>query len=196
MISLSPREQARVEGALKAQRDRPGHDYMPVLAPRDVESPAVELDGCPAPGEAPSVRRDKGGAGAAAAGAGDPGPALPHPQTDIPAFPNRRDADVRALGKQRVVLEIGPSAARSIASTSATKKVACGLPMLVQTGAVSAPSASSTRSVGIARASGISRQPVRAGPISTADAAVRQNLGVEQSGNGLDSHPGVAGLLI
>src|SRR6266404_8978449 len=78
---------------------------MPVLAPRDVESPAVELDGCPAPGEAPSVRRDKSGAGTAAAGPGDPGPALPHPQTDIPAFPDRRDADVRALGKQRVVLE-------------------------------------------------------------------------------------------
>src|ERR1700737_3922480 len=81
---------------------------MPVFAPRDVESPAVKFDGCLAPGEAPPVRRDEGGAGAAAAGKGDPGPALPPPQTYIPMLPDRRDADVRALGKQRVVLEDRP----------------------------------------------------------------------------------------
>src|SRR5580700_3705941 len=61
----------------------------------------------------------------------------------------------------------GPRAARSIASALATKNVACGLPMLPQTGSASAPSARSTRSVSIGRASGISSQAVRAGPIST-----------------------------
>src|SRR5215831_3211014 len=114
MISISGmtpsarREQARVEGTLKAQCCPPGHDHMPVLAPRDVESAAVELDGCAAPGQSPAMRRDEGCTGAAAAGASDPGPAFPHPQTDIPALPDRRDADVRALGKQRVVLEDRP----------------------------------------------------------------------------------------
>src|SRR6266446_8971311 len=103
-----PREQARVEGTLKAHRDRPGHDHVPVIAPRDLESPAVELDCRSASGESTTVRRDEGGTGATAAGKGDPGPALPHPQTDIPVLPDRRDADVRALGKQRVVLEDRP----------------------------------------------------------------------------------------
>src|SRR5207244_12293418 len=85
-----------------------GHNRMPVLAPRDGESAAGELDGRSASGQSASVRRDESGAGAAAAGTGDPGPALPHPQTDIPALPDRRDADIRALGKQRIVLEDRP----------------------------------------------------------------------------------------
>src|ERR1700736_2412080 len=108
MISSAPREQARVEGTLEAQCRRPGHDHMPVLAPRDVEGAAVELHRRPAPGQSPPVRGDEGGASAAAAGTGDPGPALPDPQTDVPALPNRRDADVRTLGKQWVVLENRP----------------------------------------------------------------------------------------
>src|SRR6266849_1601091 len=61
----------------------------------------------------------------------------------------------------------GPSAARSIASASSTKKVACGLPMLVQTGTTSGPSVSGTLSVSQSRASGISRQARRGRPIST-----------------------------
>ena len=69
----------------------------------------------------------------------------------------------------------GPTAARSMASSSAdaTKNTACGLPTLTAAGARNAvapaegASKSSSR-VSISRASGISRQPSRATPISTA----------------------------
>ena len=71
-----------------------------------------ELYGRSAPGEPPPVRRDEGGTGAAAAGPGDPGAALPHPQTDVLVVANRPDADVRTLGKQRVVLEDRPRTRR------------------------------------------------------------------------------------
>ncbi len=53
------------------------------------------------------MRGDHSGAGAAAAGAGDPGAALPDPQPDQAAIAHRRHADIGALRKQLVMLEDG-----------------------------------------------------------------------------------------
>ena len=39
--------------------------------------------------------------------AGDPGTALPYPQPDVAAVADCSDADIRALGKQRVMFEDG-----------------------------------------------------------------------------------------
>ena len=48
-----------------------------------------------------------------------------------------------------------------------TKNVACGLPMLAAAGSATGPTARSRCSVSIGRASGMSGQPSRAGPMST-----------------------------
>ena len=106
-MAINPCEQGRVDGAFETQRDRSRHDHVPVLAPGDIEKSAVELDDYLASGEPPPVRPDERGAGAAAAGAGDPGAALPYPQPDLPTVADRSDADIRALGKQRVMFEDG-----------------------------------------------------------------------------------------
>src|SRR5437773_12282980 len=100
-----PGQQVLVKRTFETQRYRAGHDHMPVFAPRDVEGPAVELYDRVALGEPPPICRDEGGAGAAAAGAGDPGAALPDPQPDVPPAADRGDADIGALGKQRIMFE-------------------------------------------------------------------------------------------
>src|SRR6516162_8310749 len=99
------REQVRVESALEAQRDGPRHNHMPVPAPDDVENSAIELDCRLARDEPSPVGRDERGARAAAAGAGDPGAALPDPQPDVPAVADRGDADVRTLRKDLITFE-------------------------------------------------------------------------------------------
>src|SRR5260370_26521000 len=101
-------EQVRVEPTLETQGYRADHDHMPVFAPRDVEGPAVELYDRLALGEPPPMRRDERGAGAAAAGARDPGAALPDPQPNVPPVADRGDADISALGKQRIMFEDRP----------------------------------------------------------------------------------------
>src|SRR5438128_3389694 len=103
-----PAEQVRVERTFETQRHRPGHDHMPVFTPRDIEGPAVELYDRLALGEPAPMRCDESGTGAAAAGAGDPGPALPDPQPDVPGVTDRGDADIGPLGKQRVMFEDRP----------------------------------------------------------------------------------------
>ena len=76
MISVSawrvspPASRSASNEPSKLKRDRPGHDHVPVLAPRDVERAAIELDGRAAPGQPAPMRRDERGAGAAAAGRG------------------------------------------------------------------------------------------------------------------------------
>src|SRR5436305_15342911 len=100
-----PGEEVRVERTFETQRHRPGHDHMPVFAPRDVEGPAVALYDRVALGEPPPICRDEGGAGAAAAGAGDPGAALPDPQPDVAPVADRGDAGFGALGKQGILFE-------------------------------------------------------------------------------------------
>src|SRR6516164_8910278 len=80
---------------------------MPVPAPDDVENSAIELDCRLARDEPSPVGRDERGARAAAAGAGDPGAALPDPQPDVPAVADRGDADVRTLRKDLITFELG-----------------------------------------------------------------------------------------
>ena len=72
------------------------------------------------------------------------------------------------------------------ASASATKNVACGLPMLVQTASPSGPSAAAHAACRISRASGMSRQPSRAAPISTVTPPSPRACGLEQARAGLD----------
>ena len=100
------------------------------------------------------MRGDERGASAAAAGAGDPGAALPDPQSDLPRLRIVATPILARSGNSGSCSSAGPSAARSTASASSTKKVACGLPILVQTGADNGPSVRSTRSVSGPRPAG------------------------------------------
>src|SRR5204863_7913161 len=100
-----PGEKRGIECALEGKRGRPGHDDMAVLAPVDVEGPAIEHDAGPAAGQAAARCRDERRAGAGAAGAGDAGAAFPDAQADPGAIEDRCDTDIGALGKQLVVLE-------------------------------------------------------------------------------------------
>ena len=163
-------EQARVERALEAQRRRPGHDHMPVLAPGDVELCRRRASTAAlAPGEPAPMRGDERGAGAAAAGAGDPGAALPDAQPDVAAVADRGDPDIGALRKQRVMFEDRPERGEidrlGIVDKERRVRVAdIGADRRRQAGRAPDRRARCPS----ARASGISRQPVRAGPISTA----------------------------
>src|SRR3984893_4753226 len=100
-------QRRRVERAGKAHRHRPGHEDVAVLAPVDLERAAVEDHLGLAPGEPAARGTHQRGAGAAAAGDGDAGAALP----DAKAQPRLRqhlgDADIGPLGKQRIALEPG-----------------------------------------------------------------------------------------
>src|SRR5438132_3905243 len=98
-------EQHIIEAALEGERRRPGHDHMTVLAPMDVERPAVERDRGTAAGQAAAMAGDQRGTGAGAAGAGNADTALPDAQPDPVAIEHRCDADIGALRKQRVSFE-------------------------------------------------------------------------------------------
>ncbi len=63
-----------------------------------------------AAGQLAPRRRDQGRAGAAAAGLGDAGAALPDPQADAVRDEDLREADIGALGEQRMALEHRPQA--------------------------------------------------------------------------------------
>src|SRR5438128_2475870 len=54
-------EQHIIEAALEGERRRPGHDHMTVLAPMDVERPAVERDRGTAAGQAAAMAGDQRG---------------------------------------------------------------------------------------------------------------------------------------
>ena len=70
-----------------------------------------------------------GRAGGRAAGARQPGAALPHMKQDAIRREDLGERDIGALGKYRVVFQSGPMRARSYAAASSTQKIACGLPM-------------------------------------------------------------------
>src|SRR5438132_9477300 len=75
-------EQRGIEAALESKRRRPGHDHVAVLAPAYVERAAIERHaGAPA-GQTAAMAGDERGAGAAAAGPGYAGTALPDAQPD------------------------------------------------------------------------------------------------------------------
>ena len=81
---------------------------MAVVAPLDLQRPAVEGDGDAPAGQAAPGGGDRGGAGAGAAGAGHAGAALADAQAQRVRTGQLRDADVGAFGEDRVVLELGP----------------------------------------------------------------------------------------
>src|ERR1700687_3677500 len=103
----SPGEQGGIEAAFESERRRPGHHHMPVGQPAYLEFPAVERDRRLPSGQPAAVGRDQRSAGAAAAGLGDPGAALPDAHPDPRAFASRRAPDIGALGKQRIMFEPG-----------------------------------------------------------------------------------------
>jgi hypothetical protein len=81
---------------------------MAVGEPFDVEVATVEPHLDLAAGEAPAVCGDRRGAGPGAACLGQAGAAFPHAQAQSSVIDDLGDADIGALGKQRVVLELGP----------------------------------------------------------------------------------------
>src|SRR5437763_12318106 len=97
--TVLPGNKRGIDAALKNQRRRAGHHDMAVIAPADVEVAAIEGNGCLPPGQATAVRRDEGGAGAAAASTGLAGAALPDAQPDPRRVEDLGDADIGALGK-------------------------------------------------------------------------------------------------
>ena len=174
-------------------RDRAGHQHVAVLAPFDLQFAAVHHDRGAAAGQAAAVRVHQRGAGAGAAGQRQAGAALPHAQPDPVRRQHLGEADIGALREQRIVLQArarAPPPAR--APGRRTKNVACGLPMLAAAGSATGPSARSRCSVSIGRASGMSGQSSRAGPMSTLHPAVRQRLGGQVAGDGAD-HLAAAG---
>ena len=70
-------------------------------------------------------------------------------------------------GKTESCSMMGPSRARSIASTSSTKKTACGLPMLTAMGFSSSSHAKGIEALSMAKASGMACQSNLASPIAT-----------------------------
>src|SRR5260370_42514718 len=62
----------------------------------------------PAAGEVAPRRGDAGGAGAGTTGQRQPGAALPDTQAEPVLAHHLSHADVGALGKERIVLELGP----------------------------------------------------------------------------------------
>ena len=115
------------------------------------------------------MRGDERGAGAAAAGAGDPGAALPDPQPDLAAVADRArrrywrapETAGHARGRARAPRDRPPRHRRR-------KRSRADCRYWCRPGSTAAPAPDRQASVSMARASGMSRQPVRAGPISTA----------------------------
>src|SRR5271167_2879099 len=101
-------KRCQVEAATEAGRDRSRHHDMAVFAPFDLERAAVELDLRLPPGEAAAARRHQRGAGAGAAGPGDADATLPDAKPQPGRRDDLRDADIGALGKDAVMLELGP----------------------------------------------------------------------------------------
>src|SRR5262252_3438402 len=101
------RQQVRVEFSLEAQCRGPGHDDVAILSPGDIEGASVEFDGGATLGEAPSTGSNECGAGARAAGRGDPGTPLPHTQPDCSGSAHLGDTDVGAFREERVMFEDG-----------------------------------------------------------------------------------------
>src|SRR5260370_1205818 len=78
-----------IEAAVEDKARRPGHDDVAVVAPTYVELAAVEPDRRLPQAEPAAIGGDQRGAGAAAAGPGDAGAALPDPQPDAAGLPHR-----------------------------------------------------------------------------------------------------------
>ena len=82
------------------------------FAPSDIEFPAIQQNRRTPSGQAPAMRGDQSGAGAAAAGPRDASAALPDAQPNYLTLGAGRihcsNADIGALGKQRITFETWP----------------------------------------------------------------------------------------
>src|SRR5690242_11305176 len=94
-----------VDLAVEALRPAAGHPHVVVGEPFDKQLSAIKHNGRAAPGQLAARRCNQGRAGAAAAGLGDAGAALPHPHADALGREDLRHLDVRALGEQAMALQ-------------------------------------------------------------------------------------------
>src|SRR5690349_14588693 len=78
---------------------------MAVLTPADLELTAIDNDLRLPVGQPPAVGVDKGRARAGTAGQGKSGPTLPNPKADRVCIQNLGEADIGALGKDRIMLQ-------------------------------------------------------------------------------------------
>src|SRR5439155_20241376 len=97
----STHQQRGVDAALEGERRRPGHNHIPIIAPPDVEIAAVERDRCVTSGQPPTRGGDQRGAGAAAAGLGDPGAAPPDAPPDPLGAEHRHDPDIGPVREKK-----------------------------------------------------------------------------------------------
>ena len=168
---------------------------MAVLAPVDVEGPAIEHDTRSAAGQAAARCRDERRAGAGAAGAGDAGAAFPDAQADPGAIEDRCDADIGALGKQLVVLE--PRAERGQVDCLGIRHKKCRVrvaDICADRLGKRTERESGARRIHLARQRDL--MPGGAGrPHIDRDIAIRRQLGVEQARRGLDADARLAALL-
>src|SRR5690606_675838 len=81
---------------------------MAVLQPLDLQGPAIEDHFALAAGEAAACGGGEGGTGAGAAGTGDADAALPDAKAQAIRADHAGDAYVRALRKDRMMLEFRP----------------------------------------------------------------------------------------
>ncbi len=133
--------------------DRPRHAMS--------STPPSTITAALRPSEPAAMRVHQGGAGAGAAGQREPGAPLPHAQPDAAGRQHLGEADVDPLREQgmraRAADRLGA------ASRGRSKNVTCGLPIEAAAGSPGR----SRCSVSAGRASGMSCQPSRGGPIST-----------------------------
>ena len=175
---------------VKAVATGPVISTWPSVAPFDLQLAAVEHD------RRRGARSGRGGAAFTSAAQ------APEPQASVrpaPRSQTRRrmrsgaehlgEADIGALGKQRVVLErAGRASPTGTASTSATKNVACGLPMLAAAGSASGPAREvEMQRVHRPRPAGCRASRAAPAPCRPRPGRRRSDLGRQVAGDGRDA---------
>ena len=140
---------------------------MAVLAPSDVECAAVERDRGAALGQPPPMRGDERGAGAAAARPGDPGAALPDTQPDVLAIAIVATPILARCGNSGSCSRSGPER-REIDRVDVVDKKRRVRVADIGADRLRQRTGRQIDAIGVHRAGERdSRQPIRAGPIST-----------------------------
>ena len=169
---------------------------MAVLAPHDVEGPAVELDGSAAVRESPPVCGDESGAGTAAAGRGDPGAPLPDAQPNMAAVADRGDANVGAFRKQRITFEGRPEHSEIDTLDMVYEKRRMGVADIGADRIGKRPN----RQLDMVGIHGTGERDLAPAatcrPHIDSNAPIRQDLRFEEASDGLDPRVRVAGLAI
>ena len=132
------------------------------------------------------MRGDQGRAGAGAAGGRDAGAALPHPQPQPVAGAHLRHADIGALRETADRARArGPAPRDRSPRHRRRRRSRADCPYWCTPDRRAAPAPDRGTGCRSARASGMSRQAIRAGPISTVTCP-SAGLGLEQPGCGLE----------